>query len=717
MPAALQLGPPRITLAEGMTLFVSAPDGNVYPGEDHGLFVRDTRLLSRYRLRLGRRRWLLVGSAPTSHYSLQAHFVNPAMTSTAGVIPRGTLALVWERTVRGGVHEDIGITNYADRPAAFPLVLEATCDFADIFEIRRIGTRRARRVRVELREDNPAEVRWRYERRDFARGLTLRVVTADSRPRLSRARIVFPVTLPPGGRWRACLHLVPEIGAELLAAPAACHQMLLDEVEERRQHWYRAVASCRTPASDVEAAFRQAVDDLTVLRLAAVDARAEQVVVAAGLPWFATLFGRDSIIISLESLPVLKAFAPAVLRALAARQATSTDDFRDAQPGKILHEVRHGELAHFHEIPHTPYYGTADATPLYLILLHETYRWTADRALLEEVLPAAERALHWIDAYGDLDGDGFQEYLRRSSRGITHQGWKDSENATVHGDGSPAEPPVALVELQGYAYDAKRRLAVLYELLGRRTEAARLREDAVRLRQRFWERFWWPAEGTYFFGLDRWKRPIASVVSNAGHALWSGIAKPEHAAAIVRRLMAPDMFSGWGIRTLSSRHPAYNPYGYQVGAVWPHDCALVALGFRRYGFAREAARVAEGIFAAAAWFRSHQLPELFAGLDRQPCCFPVPYREANVPQGWAAGAVFLLISALLGLRADAPQGRLLLDPALPDWLPSLTLQGLTVGPARCDLRVFRRGEETRAEIEVHEGSLDLVIEPWSPEEV
>jgi len=717
MPGSLQLGPPRITLAEGTTLFVSAPDGNIYPGEEHGLFVRDTRLLSRYRLRLGRRRWLLVGSAPTSHYSAQAHFVNPAVTSSSGLIPRGTLALVWERTVRGGVHEDIGITNFADRPVAFPLVLEATCDFADIFEIRRIGARRARRVRVEIREGDPAEIRWRYEREDFARGLTVRLVTADNPPQLSRGHIVFPVTVPPRGRWRACIHLVPEVGTALLEAPSACHQMLLDEVEDRRQHWYRAVASCQTPAADVDAAFRQAVEDLTVLRLTAVDARAEQTVVAAGLPWFATLFGRDSIIISLESLPVVKAYAPAVLRALAARQADAVDDFRDAQPGKIMHEVRFGELAHFREIPHTPYYGTADATPLFLILLHETYRWTADRALVEELLPAAERALRWIDAYGDLDGDGFQEYLRRSPRGIRHQGWKDSENATVHGDGSPAEPPVALVELQGYVYDARRRLADLFDLLGRRTEAARLREEALRLRERFWERFWWPAEGTYFFGLDRRKQPIASVVSNAGHALWSGIAKPEHAARIVRRLMAPDMFSGWGIRTLSRGHPAYNPYGYQVGAVWPHDNSLIAVGLRRYGFGRAAAQVAEGIFAAAGWFRSHQLPELFAGLDRLPRAFPVQYREANVPQGWAAGAVFMLLAALLGMRADAPRRRLLLDPALPEWLPSLTLRGLTVGQARFDLKVYRSGDETRAAIDVHEGSLDLVIEPWSPDEI
>jgi len=717
MPARIQLGPPRISLAEGSSLFVSAPDANVYPGEDHGLFVQDTRLLARYRIRIGRRRWQLVSSAPITHYSAQAHFTNPALDSPLGVIRQGAVALTLERTLRGGVHEDLDLTNYGPRPATFPLVVEAACDFADLFEIRRIGPPRPRRIRVEVAAGDVAELRWWYARDDFVRGLILRILRADSPPRLTAGGVTFQVTVPPRGRWHTCLYLIPVVGRELRPPPDACHGTLLDEVEERRQAWYHSVAACEAPHEDVRLAYRQAVDDLTVLRLTAADAPIEHAVVAAGIPWFATLFGRDSLIISLQCLPVAKAFAPAVLRALAALQATAVDDFRDAQPGKILHEVRYGELAHFREIPHTPYYGTADATILYLILLHETYRWLGDRRLVEELLPAAERALRWIDAYGDLDGDGFQEYLRRSPRGLRHQGWKDSANGVVHGDGTPVDAPVALVELQGYAFDAKRRMAALYEVLGRPADAARLREEARALRAAFAERFWWPQEATYLFGLDGHKRPVESVVSNAGHALWAGIAPPEQARGVVRRLMAPDMFTGWGIRTLSSRHPAYNPYDYQVGAVWPHDNGLIALGFRRYGYAREAAQVAEGILAAAAHFQSHRLPELFAGLPRAPRAFPVQYREANVPQGWAAGAVFMLLQALLGLRADAPRGRLLVDPYLPEWLPALTLRGLVVGSARCDLEVRRDGGETRAAIDVREGSLDLVIEPWTPEEV
>lgn len=717
MPARIQLGPPRIALAEGSSLFVSAPDGNVYPGEAHGLFVQDTRLLSRYRIHIGRRRWVLFSSAPITHYSAQLYYVNPGMDSPAGTIRKGSVSMTVERTLRGGVHEDIDLTNYSARPAIFPLVIDAECDFADLFEIRRIGPQRTRKVQVEVHSNGADEIRWRYSREDFTRGLILRVLNADSPPHLQPSGLTFDVTVPPHGRWHSCLHLIPVVGGETLQAPGTCHGTLLDELEDRRRRWYRSVAACETSHEHVRLAYRQAVDDITVLRLTAADSQVEHAVVAAGIPWFATLFGRDSLIISLQSLPVAKGFAPAVLRELAALQATTVDDFRDAQPGKILHEIRYGELAHFQEIPHTPYYGTADATPLYLILLHETYRWTGERRLVEELLPAAERALLWIDSYGDLDQDGFQEYLRRSPRGIKHQGWKDSENGVVHADGGPVDAPVGLVELQGYVYDAKRRMAALYDVLGRDADASRLRRESEALREQFLERFWWPQESTYIFGLDGRKRPIYSVVSNPGHALWSGIARPEHARGVVRRLMAPDMFSGWGVRTLSSRHSAYNPFDYQLGAVWPHDNSLIALGFRRYGYAKEAARIAEAMFSVASSFQSYHLPELFAGLPRTPRSFPVQYPDANVPQGWAAGSVFMLLQALLGMRADAAHGRLLLDPYLPEWLPGLSLRGLAVGRARFDLDVRRDGDEARADIDVHEGSLDLVLEPWSPDEI
>jgi glycogen debranching enzyme len=602
--------------------------------------------------------------------------------------------------------------------AEFSVSIEANCDFRDLFEVRGLEPWVTRHVQTVVGEDERhPSIRWLYQRGDFRRGLELRVARADSPPRLSRDGVVFPVTLQPQRSWRACLHLLPLIGDHLVSAPAACDLVEIEDVEVRRQAWYRSVARCTAANDDVALAYRQAVEDMTVLRLCAADAADERCVVAAGIPWFATLFGRDSLIISLQTLPVTKQFAPAVLRALAALQATEVDDWRDAQPGKIPHEIRYGELAHFNQVPHTPYYGTADATALFLIALHETYRWTGDRGLVGELLPSAERALEWIDRYGDLDGDGFQEYQRRAPRGIRHQGWKDSGEAVVDEDGRGVQPPVALVELQGYVYDARRRMAELYEDFGNPRRAAALRQAAEALRAQFAEAFWWPAEGTYYFALDGAKRPVRSVVSNAGHALWSGIAPAAQAHGVAARLTAPDMFSGWGVRTLSSAHPAFNPFGYQVGAVWPHDNSLIALGLKRYGHVDAALGIAHAVFDAAAHFHAHRLPELFAGLPRGPRGFPVPYPGANCPQGWAAGAVFALLRMILGLRADAPRGRLLIHPTLPGWMPRVKLLGLTCGQARFDLEVFRDQDRTRYDVTVHEGSLRVVEAPWSPEEV
>jgi glycogen debranching enzyme len=720
MPARVHLEAHRTSLAEGSSIFVTSAAGELDPTEQQGFFVQDTRLLSRYRMRLGSRPWLLVSSAPVTHYSAQWFFVNPGFESPHGLIRRSSLELRVERTLRGGVHEDIDITNYGIRTATFPLVLEAACDFADLFEVRGLRMRRDRLAQRSIRQRNGRrELQWLYEREDFRRGLILRVPRSDSPPRFAEDQVTFNITIKHGERWHACVHFIPVLGSGAVDAPESCHATLVDEVEDHRQRWYRSIAGCNTLNEHVRNAFRQAVDDITVLRLTAADSSVEQAVVAAGLPWFATLFGRDSLIISLQTLPFTRHFAPAVLRALGGLQAQKVDDWRDAQPGKIPHEIRYGELAHFNEIPHTPYYGTADATPLYLIALHETYQWTGDRALVEELLPVAERALAWIDHYGDLDGDGFQEYLRRSPRGISHQGWKDSGLAVVHGDGKKVESPVALVELQGYVYDAKRRMAVLYDVLGLPEKAARLREEALQLRLRFAEHFWWPEEQTYYFGLDGRKQPIKSVVSNAGHALWSAIALPEHASAVVRRLMAPDMFSGWGVRTLSSRHPSFNPFSYQLGAVWPHDNSIVALGFRRYRFVDDAVRLAEGVLQAASFFQFYQLPELFAGLPRMARSFPVQYIDANIPQGWAAGSVFTFLQTMVGLRADATHGRILIDPLLPSWLPRFQLTRLTLGPAKFDLEFFREtpGGRPRVGINMHEGNLDVIERPWSPDEI
>ena len=379
-------------------------------------------------------------------------------------------------------------------------------------------------------------------------------------------------------------------------------------------------------------------------------------------------------------------------------QAKEDDPYRDAEPGKILHELRYGELAHFKLIPHTPYYGTADATPLYLITLHAAWRATGDKTLLEQHLETAEGCLTWIDKYGDRDGDGFQEYQTRSPVGYENMAWKDFGDLVMYPDGSLVRGPKALCELQGYVYSAWVRMAEVFDALGKPDRAKELRAKAAALFARFNEAFWDEDLGFYAYALDGNKNKVLTVASNAGHCLWCGIVPPERAKRVVDRLMAPDMWTGWGIRTLSADHPAFNPYNYQTGSVWPHDNAIIAMGFKLYGFGTEAARVAHDVSVAATHFLLNQLPELYTASERNELNFPVQYIGANVPQAWAAGSVFMLTQALLGFLPDAPRNKLYVDPLLPAWLPDLTVRDLRIGAHKLDIRFWRQDGQTAFEV-------------------
>jgi glycogen debranching enzyme len=364
-------------------------------------------------------------------------------------------------------------------------------------------------------------------------------------------------------------------------------------------------------------------------------------------------------------------------------------------------------LAHFKRIPHTPYYGTADATILYIIALHEAWKWLGDDLLLPGYEEVAQKCLQWIDNYGDNDGDGFQEYQTRSKQGYENMGWKDAGDSVVYPDGSLVKGPKALCELQGYVFDAKLRAAEGAEYFGLHEQAARLRKEAADLRERFEERFWCEDIGYYAYALDGDKRPVKTISSNAGHLLWSGIVRPDRAERVVRRLLEPDMWSGWGIRTLSEKNPAYNPFSYQNGSVWPHDNGIIAMGFKRYGFAKEAAMIARDISEAASYFVFNRLPELYAGIRREPGTFPIQYLGANVPQAWAAGSVFHLLRAILGLDADARKKTLYINPALPHWLSDITVSNLRVGGATIDIRFWREGKATRHDVLAIDGELNV----------
>jgi glycogen debranching enzyme len=567
-----------------------------------------------------------------------------------------------------------------------------------VFDVKAKRSIRRGRITSDWSESRQT-LRTNYENADFGRSVSISVGRSDSRAVFANGRLSFEVKLPPGGQWHCCLLYEFATGEKRYHAPHGC-AVDAEQASQARAHrdWRETVLKLQTSNEEYYRFFRQSIDDMAALRLPLEGTDHMVFLPAAGLPWFMAPFGRDSLIVSLQNMLVYPEFARGSLDVLGRWQATERDDYRDAEPGKIMHELRYGELAHFRLIPHTPYYGTADATPLYLITLHAAWRATGDHSLLERCLPNAEAALAWIDNYGDRDGDMFQEYQTRSPVGYENMAWKDAGDSMVYPDGSPVRGPKALCELQGYVYDAWLRSAQVFEALGMPDRAVQLRAKAALLFDKFNASFWDEASGFYAYMLDGEKRKVMTVASNPGHLLWSGIVPPERAAKVVARLLEPDMNSGWGIRTLSSKHPAYNPYSYQNGSVWPHDNGLIALGFKRYGFSAEAGRIARDISEAASHFLLNQLPELYAGVTRSGASFPVQYLGANVPQAWAAGSCFALLQAMLGIQPDAPNDRLYVDPDLPAWLPDVTLKDLRLGPRRLDIRFRREAERTTWEV-------------------
>jgi glycogen debranching enzyme len=714
VPVEISVGPPVLAISQGRTFMVTDLGGEIAADSEQGLFARDTRFLSYYAISANGERWERLSASAVSYYASRVYLTNAPFSTEDGDVPARKLGLLISRAVGEGIHEDLDITNHGCGAVRFNLEIATRSDFADLFEVK--SHKFVRRGRIESRwEQERGELSVSYENRDFRRSFVLRLAQSSSPPHHANGRITFDIALAPGETWHTCCHHVLVFDDEALAPLHGCDHTSGQIAFDALQRQWQARATKLTSANEeIYRLYTQSVEDLGALRLHDQDCAPDVWVPAAGVPWFVALFGRDSLIVSLQSMAVDPGFARGALETLAAHQATELDAFRDAEPGKILHELRLGELAHFHKVPHTPYYGTADATPLYLVALHEAWRWLGDDALLRRYRASAERCLEWIDRYGDLDGDGLQEYRTRSDRGYENLGWKDAGDAVVYPDGSQVHQPKALCELQGYVFDAWMRMAEIYDALGEPSLSSGLRRKAAEIQERFEAQFWCEDLGFYAFGLDPEKKRIETIASNAGHCLWSGIARPDRAARVVARLLQRDMWSGWGIRTLSADNPAYNPFSYQLGSVWPHDNGILALGFKRYGFAAEAARIARDISRAASCFASHRLPELYAGVERQPGTFPVQYLGANVPQAWAAGATFHLLRAILGLEADAPRGRLRVDPALPAWLPDVTLHGLRVGQAQLDLRFWREGERTRWEASPREGQIDVTEEPWRP---
>ena len=715
MTVKLSVGPPVLTINQDVTFMVTDLNGEISADTEQGVFCGDTRFISHYRILASDTPWKRITSSAVTYNAARVYLTNQEVVTEAGTIPAETLSLLVSRVVlRFGLFQRLDVTNYNLFPVRFSLQAEVRSDFADLFEVK--SHKYLHRGNIETTWDTAkTEAEVSYTHSDFRRVMRIRPVSGDSQAKMSNGRWTYDIELQPGASWHAAYRMDFEVGQNVQeAAPVMPSANVATEVEKYQKEWLDRATDLTATNADVNLAYRQSVEDMGALRLFSYQLAPDVWVPAAGVPWFVTLFGRDSLVVSLQNMIVHPGFAQGALTLLAQYQAVFRDDWRDAQPGKILHELRVDEQTHFHKLPFSPYYGTWDATTFYLIVLHEAWKWLGDDALLKQFRDVALRCLEWIDNSGDLDGDGFQEYKTFSSRGYENMGWKDAGDAVVYPDGSQVKQPKALCELQGYVFDAWLRMAEVFDALGDPARAVELRRKASDLQRRFEEQFWCEDLGFYAFGLDPDKKPIKSIASNPGHCLWSGIASPEHAAKVVKRFFEPDMWSGWGIRTISSQNPAYNPFSYQLGSVWPHDNGIIAMGMKRYGFADEAARVAKDVVDAASYFVSYRLPELYAGIARDPLNFPVQYLGANVPQAWAAGCIFHFVQALLGLQADAPNNRLQVDPRLPEWLPDLTLRGLKVGSGTLDLRFWREGNTTRWDVLSQTGNVTVEPKAWTP---
>jgi glycogen debranching enzyme len=690
---------------DGFVVLDAYGDLGIVPGSPEGLFFHDTRHLSRFELRFEGRRPLLLSSViQDDNAALNVDLTNPdvRLDQDSGT-PRDIIAIDRTKFLRQGVaYERIGLRNYDSRPRRFRLDLRFDADFRDLFEVR--GIKRVRRG--ERTVDVPAadRVSYRYQGLDgFLRRTELCFTPAPTC--LEGYRATFEVTLGPEESSSILVTIACREGEEEAAAPP-----FLAAYRDTRRALRASTAGIATVESS-NAAFNdvacRATSDLYML----VSETGHGPYPYAGIPWYSTVFGRDGIITAMLLLWLDPALARGVLRHLAATQATAFDPASDAQPGKILHERRFGEMANLGEVPFRRYYGTVDATPLFVMLAGQYFERTGDRATIEALWPQIEAALAWCDTHGDRDGDGFVEYYRETENGLANQGWKDSHDSIFHADGSSAEGPIALCEVQAYLFAAKRAGATLARALGAPPRAERLDAGAERLRLAFEDAFWCEEIGTYALALDGAKRPCRVRTSNAGHALFAGIASPDRARRVAETLMHQESYTGWGIRTLARGEPRYNPMSYHNGSVWPHDNALVALGFARYGLKREAAAVFEGLFDAAAYQELRRLPELFCGFLRRRRRGPTAYPVACSPQAWAAAAPFGLLAACLGLdlRVEADEVRFT-DPVLPDFLDEVVLRRVRLGRSRLDIRFHRHGAgDVTLNVLAREGSARVVL--------
>lgn len=723
-----------VVIKDGNLFFLTQPDGAVpeenpqNPGKDHthdkdkgqskghgyGLYYHDCRYLNSYVLELAGAHPNPLVSAAGDGYQSVFQLSNPDIRmSDDTLIEKDHLGIEWTHMVDGqkvALMDRITFRNYGLKECKFPVTLRFNSAFEDVFDIRGLLSEKPGKLR---------EPKWK----DGALSLVY-----DGTDGLYRSVCIY-FSQQPASTDGTCaqfnLTLQPRESLDLLVIIWVEESPKLEEVQPQgqaqsnfkgtaaalhksAQDWLDGQMQVTTGSLLFNNILARAQSDLRMLR----SSLGGEEYFAAGLPWFGTLFGRDSATTAIQTLAYRPGIAEQTLCLLAKYQGDRIDEYRDEQPGKILHSTRVGELARTGQIPHSPYYGTVDATLLFLILMGQYAEWTGDLGLFRKLRDNVERALNWMTEYGDLDHDGYIEYASTSKHGLINQGWKDSGDAIVNADGSLATPPIALVEVQGYAYLARLSIAALYSRAGEQKQADKLKQEAEKGRARFNKDFWLEDKGFYALALQKDKKPCAVLSSNPGQALWTGIADDDKARRTVESLTSEHMYNGWGIRTLSDQERRYNPIGYHLGTVWPHDNSLIAAGFRRYGHDDAALKVYAGIIGAAMNFTHYRLPEVFAGFDRKTYGVPVHYPVACHPQAWAAGSILYIVQTMLGLQAEAFDNRLrVVRPILPDFIDKLDLKGLRVGKASADLHFHRDAHGiVQAEVSDAQGGLDVQVE-------
>jgi glycogen debranching enzyme len=678
---------------------------------EQGLFHEGTRFLSRLEVRLGlglgkaTRPLLLSSTVSEANDVLAVDLTNPDIAAEDGHIqlPRGVLHLFRTKFIwKGACYERLRVSNYGMAAVSVSVSVRFDADFVDIFEVR--GSRREKRGRrLDPLVENGTCILG-YEGLDGV----VRRTAVEFQPRpaeLLNGSARFDLSL--AAQQSETIFLVANCQAAPRPRPVGkAHDEAYAAMGATIEEAQRQQATIVTGNQQFNRWIHRSAADLQMM----ITQTEHGLYPYAGVPWFSTVFGRDGIITALQMLWINPDVARGVLAYLAAAQAKGSNAQQDAEPGKILHETRAGEMAALGEIPFGRYYGSVDSTPLFVMLAGAYYQRTGDRAFMEGLWPHLERALHWMETAGDPDGDGFLEYARKSPNGLVQQGWKDSHDSVFHRDGVMAEPPIALCEVQGYAYAAWQAAAEIAAVLGDRIRADMLQGRARQLKERFQEAFWVPELSTYALALDGKKRPCQVRSSNPGHCLYTGIASPAHARQIATTLLDDASFSGWGIRTLAAGEARYNPMSYHNGSVWPHDNALCAAGMARYGLREQPLRVLEGLFTAANFLDLHRMPELFCGFGRRPGEGPTLYPVACLPQAWASGSVFMLLQACLGMSIDTPAREVRFEnPTLPEWLPEVRIANLRVADATADLLLERHPHDVGVTVLKREGRLRVTV--------